>query len=251
MDLGRAIAGLQLPTKGVGNCPVAMRTLRYASRAQLPALRSASSSRSCSSPVTPRLSRRCSPSASASFRAGDDVDFRARAEWDGFRVVVFRDGGGAACSRAATRSRSIATSPEVVATPDGARSPERCVLDGEIVVAKGTALDVEALQLRVHPAASRARLLAQEIPASVVFWDLLCEGDRGPSRDLVPRAPRLSCKRARQRSAPSVHVTPATSDRALAADWFQRFEGAGLDQASWPKAAWAVATSQASASCSR
>src|SRR5262249_28074788 len=106
--------------------------------------------------------------------------------------------------------------------------PRRCVLDGEIVVTRKNGLDFEALQLRIHPAASRVNLLAQELPASVVFFDLLCEGDRALRK--VPfseRRKELESLLAGARSP--LHLTPATRDRALAVDWFRRFEGAGLD----------------------
>ncbi len=102
------------------------------------------------------------------------------------------------------------------------------MLDGEVVIARDGALDFEALLLRIHPAESRVRMLAAETPASFVAWDLLALGDE----DLrtVPQGER----RARLEGVlggvtPPVHLTPATRDRALAADWFDRFEGAGLD----------------------
>jgi ATP-dependent DNA ligase len=106
--------------------------------------------------------------------------------------------------------------------------PARCVLDGEIVIARGQALDFDALQLRLHPAASRAKRLSQELPASVVFFDLLAEGDRDLRRE------PFSARRERlvallDQVAPPLYLTPATRDRELAADWFRRFEGAGLD----------------------
>src|SRR5581483_10743920 len=117
--------------------------------------------------------------------------------------------------------------PEL-AEPLEAQLPERCVLDGELVVVHGSALDFEALQLRIHPAASRVKLLAQEMPASIVFWDLLALGDRSlletPFHDR-----RKELEAALAGARPPLHVTPATTDRALAADWFRRFEGAGLD----------------------
>jgi ATP-dependent DNA ligase len=102
------------------------------------------------------------------------------------------------------------------------------VLDGEVVVARAGALDFEALQMRIHPAASRVKLLAQEIPTSIVFFDLLAEGDH----DLRPspfqeRRRRLEAMLAR--ATPPIHVTPATTDRDTAGDWSRRFEGAGLD----------------------
>jgi ATP-dependent DNA ligase len=97
-------------------------------------------------------------------------------KWDGFRALVFRDG-----DELLIQSRDEKPLdryfPELAA-PLKAELPERCVLDGEVVVARANALDFEALQLRLHPAASRAKMLSQEIPASIVFFDLLCEGDR-------------------------------------------------------------------------
>jgi ATP-dependent DNA ligase len=117
--------------------------------------------------------------------------------------------------------------PEVVAALKE-QLPPRCVLDGEIVIAREGGLDFEALQLRLHPAASRVKTLAAQIPASVVFFDLLAHGDEDV------RALPFQQRRARMESllgqvAPPLHLTPATRDRAVAADWFSRFEGAGLD----------------------
>ncbi|MFL5615220.1 MAG: ATP-dependent DNA ligase [Gemmatimonadaceae bacterium] len=147
-------------------------------------------------------------------------------KWDGFRTLIFRDG-----DELLIQSRDEKPLdryfPEL-AEPLKAQLPERCVLDGEIVIALGDALDFEALQLRLHPAASRVKLLARETPASVVFFDILCENDR----DL--RATPFGSRRARLEALlgdtePPLHLTPATRDRALATDWFRRFEGAGLD----------------------
>jgi ATP-dependent DNA ligase len=102
------------------------------------------------------------------------------------------------------------------------------VLDGEIVIAANGALDFEALQARIHPAASRVALLARQAPASIVFFDLLCEGDRDlRGRPFGER--RRALEQLLARAKPPLHLTPATDQRALAADWFQRFEGAGLD----------------------
>jgi ATP-dependent DNA ligase len=149
-------------------------------------------------------------------------------KWDGFRALVFRDG-----DEVLIQSRDLKPLgryfPEL-AWPLRAALPERCVLDGEIVIAgPGGSLDFDALLLRIHPAESRVRLLAAETPASFVAWDLLALGDE----DL--RALPQGERRARLEAAlglaaaPPVHLTPATRDRALAADWFDRFEGAGLD----------------------
>ena len=147
-------------------------------------------------------------------------------KWDGFRAIVFRDGDAVF-----TQSRDLKPLdryfPEL-ADPLRAALPERCVLDGEVVISRDGALDFESLLLRIHPAASRVNMLAAESPASFVAWDLLALGDE----DLraVPQGER----RARLETVlgaaePPVHLTPATTDRELATDWFDRFEGAGLD----------------------
>jgi len=147
-------------------------------------------------------------------------------KWDGFRAIVFRDGDAVF-----TQSRDLKPLdryfPEL-ADPLRAALPGRCVVDGEVVISRDGALAFEALLLRIHPAASRVNMLAAESPASFVAWDLLALGDE----DLraVPQAER----RARLETVlgaaePPVHLTPATTDRGLAADWFDRFEGAGLD----------------------
>ena len=106
--------------------------------------------------------------------------------------------------------------------------PARCVLDGEIVIATEKGLDFDLLQLRIHPAASRVKLLSQQTPASIVFFDLLCEGDRDlRGEPFHERRRQLELLLASV--APPVHITPATADAAVASDWFRRFEGAGLD----------------------
>jgi ATP-dependent DNA ligase len=102
------------------------------------------------------------------------------------------------------------------------------VLDGEIVLAKDGALDFDALQLRLHPAASRAKLLSEQIPASIVFFDILSEGDRD-LRNTPFHKRRRRLESLLSSAAPPVHLTPATSELTTAADWFRRFEGAGLD----------------------
>jgi len=147
-------------------------------------------------------------------------------KWDGFRALVFRDGDAVY-----TQSRDLRPLdryfPELAA-PLRESIPDRCVLDGEVVIARDGALDFEALLLRIHPAASRVNLLAAESPASFVAWDLLAIGDE----DLraVPQGDRRQrLETAMADAASPVHLTPATRDRATAADWFDRFEGAGLD----------------------
>lgn len=146
-------------------------------------------------------------------------------KWDGFRVLVFRD-GEALDLRSRDDRPLLRYFPELDA-PLRAVLPDAAVADGEIVIARGTALDFEALQLRLHPAASRVNKLADEIPASVVLWDLLADG----AADLraLPFEERRRRLVERVRPDPTVRVTPSTADRDVALDWFRRFEGAGLD----------------------
>src|SRR5688500_4894661 len=154
------------------------------------------------------------------------ADWVFEPKWDGFRTLVFRDG-----EEVLIQSREAKPLnryfPELV-PPLLAQLPERCVLDGEIVIARGGALDFDALQLRVHPAASRINLLSRELPAAIVVFDLLCEGDQDlRQQPFAARRKRLEALFAALE--PPLYLTPATDDPALAADWFGRFEGAGLD----------------------
>jgi ATP-dependent DNA ligase len=147
-------------------------------------------------------------------------------KWDGFRALVFRDGASLY-----VQSRELKPLnryfPDVEA-PLLESLPERCVVDGELVIAGDAGLDFEALLLRIHPAASRVALLAREKPASVVLFDLLGLGDRDVRG--LPLAERRALLEGSVRAgADRVQVTPATRDRATASDWFTRFEGAGLD----------------------
>lgn len=147
-------------------------------------------------------------------------------KWDGFRALVFRDG-----DRLYLQSRDERPLdryfPELRA-PLLAQLPERCVLDGEIVIGRGNGLDFEALQLRLHPAATRVAKLAEETPASFIAFDLLAEGDRD-LRDRPQSERRAALERVLASATPPIHVTPATRDRATAEQWFRQFEGAGLD----------------------
>src|SRR5499433_711884 len=97
-------------------------------------------------------------------------------KWDGFRALVFRDGDEVMIQSRDEKPLNRYF-PELI-EPIKSQLPERCVLDGEIVIARGDALDFDSLQLRLHPAASRVKLLSQQIPASIVFFDVLCVGDR-------------------------------------------------------------------------
>jgi ATP-dependent DNA ligase len=147
-------------------------------------------------------------------------------KWDGFRVIVFRD-QDAIFIQSRDEKPLDRYFPELAA-PLKAQIPERCVLDGEVVIARDGALDFEALQMRLHPAASRVKLLAAETPASLVFWDMLALEDR--SLLSAPFSERRGAlEEALEGASPPIHLTPATTDRAVATDWFSRFEGAGLD----------------------
>ena len=147
-------------------------------------------------------------------------------KWDGFRAVVFRDG-----DETLIQSRDLKPLdryfPEL-AEPLRTSLPERCVLDGEVVITGAAGLDFEALLLRIHPADSRVRLLASQTPASYVAWDLLALGDED-LRATPQGERRRRLEGAMADATPPVHLTPATTDRSIAADWFERFEGAGLD----------------------
>ena len=147
-------------------------------------------------------------------------------KWDGFRALVFRDGDEILIQSRDEKSLNRYF-PELL-EPLGSQLPARCVLDGEIVVAQNGALDFDALQLRIHPAQSRVKLLSREIPASIVFFDLLSEGDRD-LRGMAFRDRRRMLESLLSSAAPPLHLTPATSESITAADWFRRFEGAGLD----------------------
>jgi ATP-dependent DNA ligase len=147
-------------------------------------------------------------------------------KWDGFRALVFRDGNEILLQSRDEKSLNRYF-PELL-EPLRSQLPTRCVLDGEIVIAKDGALDYDALQLRIHPAASRVELLSQEIPASIVFFDLLGEGDRD-LRNMVFKERRRMMESLLSSRTPPIHLTPATSDLKIATDWFRRFEGAGLD----------------------
>ena len=147
-------------------------------------------------------------------------------KWDGFRALIFRDGEEILIQSRDEKSLNRYF-PELL-EPLRSQLPTRCVLDGEIVIARDGVLDFEALQLRIHPAATRVQLLSQQTPASIVFFDLLCEGERDlrgePFRRRREELESLLCS-----AAPPIHLTPATYENNVAADWFRRFEGAGLD----------------------
>jgi ATP-dependent DNA ligase len=146
-------------------------------------------------------------------------------KWDGFRCIVFRDGDevelGSRNERPLTRYF-----PDIVDAVKVAL-PERCVVDGEIVIAQQGRLDFEALQMRLHPAESRVRKLATETPAEFVAFDLLALGDEDLTS--TPFAQRRVMLEKHLTPTDAVHLTPATEDVGTAKQWFADFEGAGLD----------------------
>src|SRR5690606_27865029 len=170
-------------------------------------------------PLPPMLSK-----AARELPTGEGWQFEPK--WDGFRTVLFRDESSILLQSRDSKPMNRYFPELVDALPQVL--PPRCVLDGEIVIAGEAGLDFEALLLRIHPAASRVKLLAEQSPASFVTWDLLALEDE----DL--RDQPLSTRRARlelvlRDVAPPLHLSPATLDRDVARDWFRRFEGAGLD----------------------
>ena len=147
-------------------------------------------------------------------------------KWDGFRSIIFRDGGdvefGSRNERPMTRYF-----PELVEAVK-AELPERCVIDGEIVIATDTGLDFEALQQRIHPAVSRVTMLSTATPASFIAFDLLALGDEDlTGRPFTQRRTALETALAAVKAP--IHLTPASTDVELARRWFTEFEGAGLD----------------------
>jgi ATP-dependent DNA ligase len=147
-------------------------------------------------------------------------------KWDGFRALVFRDGDEILIQSRDEKSLNRYF-PELL-DPLREQLPNRCVLDCEIVIARNDGLDFEALQLRIHPAASRVKLLSQEIPASIVFFDLLCEGNRSLCAEPFEKR-RQELELLLSAATPPIHLTPTTRELDVAQDWFRRFEGAGLD----------------------
>ena len=175
-------------------------------------------------PVMPPIS----PMLSKPVKTIPDGAMSYEPKWDGFRSIIFRDGDeveiGSRNERPMTRYF-----PEVVEAIK-VNLPDRCVVDGEIIVvgASGDRLDFEALQQRIHPAASRVKLLSEETPAKLVAFDLLALDDVDYMRRPFSER-RAALEDALATSTAPVHVTAATTDRAVAEEWFDQFEGAGLD----------------------
>src|SRR6516225_641944 len=170
-------------------------------------------------PILPMLAKRV-----GELPAGDDWAFEPK--WDGFRALVFRDRDEILIQSRDEKPLNRYF-PELLG-PLASTLPDRCVLDGEIVIVKDDGLDFDALQLRIHPAASRVQLLSQQTPSSVVFFDLLCRQDRD-LRGEPFQIRRRELESLLSSAGPPIHVTPATRDRGTAEDWFRRFEGAGFD----------------------
>jgi ATP-dependent DNA ligase len=147
-------------------------------------------------------------------------------KWDGFRAIVFRNG-----DEAYIQSRDLRPLNRYFPELERALAqglPKGCVIDGEIVVATAKGLDFDALQQRLHPAASRVAKLSKETPAAFVAFDLLAAGGRS-TMELPQAERRIRLERLLGSVQKPVYLTPVTRDRAVAQDWLQRFEGAGLD----------------------
>ncbi|WP_093607141.1 ATP-dependent DNA ligase [Streptomyces indicus] len=153
-------------------------------------------------------------------------DMQYEAKWDGFRAIVFRDGDEIEVT-SRTGKPLTRYFPELVESLR-ANVPARCVLDGEVVIARDGRLDFDALTERIHPAASRVQLLAEQTPASYVAFDLLALADESlVDTPLADRRAKLVMALAGAQAP--VHIAPATTDEEVARQWFEQYEGAGLD----------------------
>ena len=170
-------------------------------------------------PVKPMLAK-----LSRDLPLSEDLVYEPK--WDGFRCIVFRDGDEIELGSRNEKPLNRYFPELIGALQDNL--PARCVLDGEIVISSPHGLDFDALLNRIHPAASRVAMLAEQTPASFVAFDILALGsDDLRSRPFAER--RRLLEQALAGSGPPVHLTPMTTDPSVAADWFARFEGAGLD----------------------
>ena len=153
-------------------------------------------------------------------------DFLFEPKWDGFRAIVFRG-----ASDVFIQSRDLRPLDRYFPELHDSlleRLPSGCVIDGEIVIAGPNGLDFDALQLRLHPAASRVAKLAKQTPASFVAFDVLAIND-GNVMSVAQSERRALLEKALNQVEPPVHLTPMTRDRAIALQWLEHFEGAGLD----------------------
>ena len=165
-------------------------------------------------------------------------------KWDGFRAIVFRDGDDLTIMSRDNKplERYFPELPDAVA----AVTPPRCVIDGEVVLCDSKGLDFDALQLRIHPAASRVKMLSESTPVSFVAFDLLALGskdlresplserraalvDAMPDASPMPDKPKKKDVIACLTPAPRVALTPQTDDVKEATRWFEVLEGVGLD----------------------
>ena len=170
-------------------------------------------------PLLPMLAKRVDE-----LPPGEDWIFEPK--WDGFRALAFRDGDEIFIQSRDEKPLNRYF-PELL-EPLRNTLPPRCVLDGEIVIVKDNELDFDLLQLRLHPAASRVNMLSKQTPASFVFFDLLSADDLDLRNEPFEKR-RKRLESMLSAAKPPVHITPATRDRAIAEDWFRRFEGAGFD----------------------
>jgi ATP-dependent DNA ligase len=174
-------------------------------------------------PVSPMLAKLARELPASGGKLGDLL---YEPKWDGFRAIVFKDGDdvdiGSRNEKPLTRYF-----PDLI-EPLRANLPDRCVVDGEVVIATERGLDFDRLSLRIHPAESRVAMLAEETPAGFVAFDLLAEGDED-LRTTPFRQRRARLEQVLQTAKAPVFLTPATTDRDTASEWFERFEGAGLD----------------------
>jgi ATP-dependent DNA ligase len=147
-------------------------------------------------------------------------------KWDGFRAIVFR--GGSEVFIQSRDSRPLDRYFPELHDRFLKELPDGCVIDGEIVIATPRGLDFDALQMRLHPAASRAAKLAKETPASFVAFDLIAGGAKDVRAEPQSRR-RALLERVLANNEPPIYLTPMTRDAAVASEWLSRFEGAGLD----------------------
>ena len=147
-------------------------------------------------------------------------------KWDGFRAIVFRSKGDVFIQSRDSRPLDRYFPELHDALID--RLPDGCAIDGEIVIAGPAGLDFDALQMRLHPAASRVAKLAQETPSSFVAFDLLAVGGKSIMEEPQSQR-RAKLEKLLSRTRPPVYLTPMTTERKVALDWLEHFEGAGLD----------------------
>ncbi|MEO5876426.1 MAG: ATP-dependent DNA ligase, partial [Streptosporangiaceae bacterium] len=172
------------------------------------------------------ISAPLSPMLAKAVKAMPQGDLLYEPKWDGFRCIIFRDGDEVELSSRGEKplTRYFPDLVEVVKR----EVPERCVVDGEIIIRTGQVLDFDKLSQRIHPAASRVKLLAETIPASFVAFDLLALGDES-LLELPFSERRARLATALADAKPPIHLTQVTESYDLALQWFDQFEGAGLD----------------------